>query len=157
MSNVKIPRWIVKALISSVILKSPSVSSSYSLFPRYAFVAVVKRVKATRQKSCETKTRTGLPQKNTLVLDVVHYSYVFRVFTTASGKAQQKRTRRYSGTVNRVENKKHIEMTAFHVPVAVSQSTLREIMLVIIPRTRPCVHPNISAWSPTWARARVGY
>lgn len=85
-----------------------------------------------------------VPQKSMFVLYVLYYNYIcIKCFENVRDRVRKSTARTNAGgAVNRVENKKHIETTAFRVPVAVSRNTLHE-MLVIIPRTRPLVHDRI--------------
>lgn len=85
--------------------------------------------------------------------------YIYIKSAIASGKTHQEQNGEQNSTVNRIENKKLLETTTFRVPVAVSRNTLREIMLVIIPQTKPLAHVHVRIFSTpsSGIRARVRY
>lgn len=87
LSDVKIPRWIVKVLTSSAILQSPSF---LELSPLFLYACTIP-CDYRREKGRETKTKTRLTgdcgarwRKSTLVL------YLPRVVATASGREKRR-------------------------------------------------------------------
>ena len=81
LSDVKIPKWIVKVLISSAILQFPSVLPFSSAFPEifvsYFWIVIVKRENATRQNRARQKEWDFRSEKNILFVlyNIVEVDY----------------------------------------------------------------------------------
>lgn len=96
LSDVKIPKWIVKVLISSAILQFPSVLPFSSVFPEifvsYFCIVTVKRENATCQNRARQIREWDFVLRKTYCLYYIIYIMMYCVFWKCPWSRQRKRS-----------------------------------------------------------------